>query len=245
MPGSWEIVEQRRNRVLVATLKPPDGPVTDAREEFSQKMVLPPGSDRMKLKGLPYDAARNQAAKFCIEQGYGWLFFLDSDSMPADADIVPKLMATNLPFISAIYWQKFPPFMPVFFNEGVDDKGQPIKVPITGWQPGQIIPATFVPTGALLLKRMVLEEMFKHYPEPFKWGVTTGPVFDVKDGQIEQVPGFSEDFVFSYRVLKELKIQPMVHTGIVVYHELQAVVGPRWLLPLPHPEPTFGVLGVR
>mgnify|MGYP001588518333 CR=1 FL=1 len=244
MPGSWEIFEQRRNRVLVCILRPPDSVVSDDREEFTSQMVLPPGSDRMPIKGMPYDAARNHGAKFAVDKGYGYIFFFDNDSLPVDHDIVPKLMATNLPFVSAIYWQKFYPHLPVPANEGTNEQGEAIKIPITGWQPGQIVPATFVPTGALLLKRSVLEEMFSHYPEPFKWGVSTGPVYDIKDGQIEQVPGFSEDFLFSFRA-KQLGIQPMVHTGVAVFHELRAVVGPRWLLPLPHPDPSFGIVGVR
>lgn len=245
MPGSWEITKQRENRVLCATLMPPDNMVTDAREEFGTKMVLPPGSDRCKIKGLPWDVGRNNAAKACIDGGYGWCFMWDSDVLPLDPQIVMKLIETNLPVVSGLYYQRFWPFMPAFFEIGQNEKGEAIRVPIGGWTPGQIVPATFVPTGALLIKRMVLEEVFKHYPEPFKWGVGAAPILEMKDGQVVQAPGFSEDFAFSFKC-KQLGFQPFVATGLACLHEFRGVVGPKWIpgLNLPHPDPLYGVCGV-
>ena len=34
------------------------------------------------------------------------------------------------------------------------------------------------------------------------------------------------------------------NTGVVGLHEVRSVVGPKWMIPLPSPDPTHGVLGV-
>lgn len=238
---SHDLVKISANRVLVATLTPPDRTVSMAREEFSQRFLLPPASDRANLVGLPFGPARNQALKTALEQGYGWLFFLDADSVPRDPGIVMALMARNLPVVSGLYYQRFHPYQPCFFNQAADAQGNPIKTPVLGWTPGDLVPALFVPTGALLIKRSVVEEVLRRFDRPFVFGSDIAAVPDRQEGTVQP---FSEDFVFSWRLKNYLGIDSYVDTSQVVMHEARAVVGPKWVLPTPDPNPLFGVCAI-
>lgn len=239
MPGSWDIKKQRDERILLGILVPPDAVASFDIAMHMRNMVLPPGSDVIKVVGLPYGPARNQAAKHALDNGYN-LAFQDADVRIVDPESYVKLMATKLPLVSGLYYQRFHPYIPVLFNEGRNEKGEHTKVPVGGWKPGDIVPATFVPGGLLLVRRPALEQIFGRYPLPFSWGVDLTPVPDFEGGQ---VPPFSEDFVFSWRA-KGLGIQPMVHTGVCGLHEVRAVVGPKWIIPMPSNDPLLGVIGV-
>mgnify|MGYP001575302423 CR=1 FL=1 len=237
MPGSWELTVARDQRILVSIIMPPDLTVTMDFAQGIRNIQLPPGGDFMRMAGLPFGPARNQCAKTALENGYH-LAFLDADiRVPPDSFI--KLLGTGLDLVGGLYFQRFYPFLPVCFNEGRDDKGNVTKVPITGWKPGDIFPATFVPSGLTLYRRRLLEAMFSRFPRPFEWGVDTAPV-PTENGQ---VPPFSEDFSFSWRA-RQLGFQPFIHSGVVGLHECRAVVGPKWLLPYPSNDPYHGVVGV-
>lgn len=238
MPGSWEIVAARDKRLLVAILMPPDLAVTMDFAQNIRNIQLPPGSDFMRMAGLPYGPARNQCAKTALENNYN-LAFLDADlRVPPDAFI--KLLETGLDLVGGLYFQRFAPYQPVMFNEGKDDKGTPIKVPVTGWKPGDIVPATFVPSGLTVYKRRLLEAMFARYKSPFTWGVDVAPVLEPEGNQATP---YSEDFNFTWKA-KQIGFQPFVHTGVVGLHEVRAVVGPKWLLPYPSNDPYHGVVAV-
>lgn len=237
MPGSWEIVNQRDKRLLVAVLVPPDLAVTMDFAQNIRNLQLPPGSDFMRMGGMPFGPARNQCAKTALDNGYH-LAFLDADvRAPPDAFI--KLVETGLDLVGGLYFQRFYPYMPVMFNEGKDDKGNPTKIPVTGWKPGDIVPCTYVPSGLTLYRRRLLEAMFSRFPRPFEWGVDVAPI-PAENGQ---VPPFSEDFTFSWRA-KQLGVQPYILTGVVGLHEVRAVVGPRWLLPYPSNDPYHGLVAL-
>lgn len=238
---SWEILEQRQKRLLLAILQTPDLGVTLDYSQGLRNLQLPPGSDFLKVVGLPYGPARNNAAKTCVDGGYGALAFLDADVRPLNNNIFIKLWETGLELISGLYYQKFPPFMPVAFNQGIAPDGKPVRQPVLGWRPADIIACDFIPMGATLIRRRVLELAFEKFKRPFIWSVDTAPVPDY-NGQ--PLPEMSEDFLFTWRCKTELNIQPYVHTGQVALHEIRGVVGPKWILPTPHPEPLYGIAGV-
>ena len=232
--GSWEILEQRKRTILVCTIAPPDLAVSMNWEDYIEKLQLPPGSQKMRIVGLPFGPARNHGAKTALDNNFSYLGFLDSDVLPPP-DMFTKLMETNLDIVSGLYYQRFWPYLPVMFNMAMDEQGKPQRVNIEGWQPGQIVPATFVPAGALLIKRRVLEVMFQNFPMPFQWGVDTA--------ETQGIPSFSEDFTFSYRA-QQLGFMPHVHTGIPCLHEVRAVIGPKWQVRGPDANPLFGVCGI-
>lgn len=238
MPASWETKAIRDNRILVAILTLN----TEVSMHFARNLRnlrLPPGSDYTEIQGLPWDAARNQAARLAVEGNYN-LAFLDSDMrVPPDAYL--KLMETNLDLVAGLYFQRFHPYLPVCFNQGKDDKGAIGKVAIVGWKPGDIFPADFVPSGLTLYRLRMLKVMFERFQGmPFLWGLDNAQRLDASGNQI---PPFSEDFTFSFRA-KQIGFQGYIHSGVVGIHETRAAIGPRWLVPQADADPLHGVCGV-
>ena len=238
MPGSWEITKQRDERLLVAIICPPDLGVTLNFSQNMRNIQLPPGSDFMKVIGLPYGPARNQALKACVEQNYN-LAFLDAD-VRIESDAFMKLLETKLDIVSGLYYQRFHPYMPVMFNEGRNENGESVRVPVIGWKPGDVVPCDFIPSGLTIYRLNMLRAMLNVYPLPFMWGVDIAPVPDV-GGSV--APAMSEDFSFSWKA-KQIGYRGYVMTSVVGLHETRAVIGPKWLIPAPSPDPTNGMIGV-
>lgn len=238
MPASWEIQDSRDKRILLSIILPPDLAVSIYFAKNLRVLQLPPGSDFLEVTGFPFGPARNKAARHALDNGYN-LAFLDADTrVPPDAYI--KLLETGLDLVCGLYYQRQYPYAPVPANEGRDEKGNVIRVPIIGWKPGDMVPATFIPSGLTIYRRRLLEKIFEVHPTPFQWGVDLVKVPDYGGGE---VPPFSEDYVMSYRS-KLLGFQGYCDTRVVGLHELRAVVGPRYIIPLPYPDPAYGVIGV-
>lgn len=228
MPHSWELVQQRVNSCLIAIVATPSGVSVDWALSFSN-MEKPPIFDIMRLSGLPWDVARTQAAIQCLNGGYQFLFFLDSDIL-APKDCIPRLMAHRLPIVSGLYHQRFPTwtgvtgdYMPCMFNEVRDAQGNLGKQAITDYKPGSLIEAHYVPGGCLLVHRTVFERMtqagIKRF---FEWTL-----------QVDSVPpgtGRSEDFEFCARA-RSLGFKCFVSTDIICTHETGGQVGAKGLLP--------------
>lgn len=214
--GSWDRKRASENRVLVSTICPPDGKVTYQWARSWRELELPEGSDNLIVQALPFGVARNYAIKQMLEKGFGYLFFLDSDIiLPSNA--VMRLIETKLPLISCFYTHRFPPFDPCFYGAEVVE-GKISKTAISGWNFGDIVPAAFLPAGAVLIHRAVFEKMFQSgIRKPYEWTL-----------DIDNPQGLSEDFAFSLRAIN-IGIQPYVHTGIQAKHEQLATCGVRGL----------------
>lgn len=238
MPGAWEISSQRDKRMLLAIIVPPDLVVSMDFSQILRNLRMPPGSDFMRIVGLPYGPARNQAARVAIDNGFNPAF-MDADTR-VQPDAYMVLSSLGVPLVSGLYYQRFWPYMPVAFNSGRNEKGEHIRVPVTGWKPGDIFPADFVPAGLLVVSRRLMMTVFERHPLPFFWGVDVAPVPDVGGGQAYPA---SEDFTFSLRCA-QLGYRALVHSGVVALHEVRAVVGPKWMIPMPSPDPLHGIVGV-
>ena len=220
MPGSWEILEARRNRVCMAVISRAGYKVSKRWADAYRQLDLPDQSQIVEAQGGPYDASRNAAAKACVDGGFGYLFFLDTDTIP-NSDTVMKLIATGRDLIGATYRRRHPPFDIIGATAMLDAKGQIIGVPIKNDRPGEIVPVDFLPTGATLISRRCLEAMFAVFPRPYMWGIDVAPVSDGAGGSLPQV---SEDYVFSLRA-KTIGYQPWLHTGLWCKHEIDGVFG--------------------
>jgi len=174
------------------------------------------------IQGLPYDAARNQGLKWALDGQFGYLYFLDSDTLPP-VDIVPKLIATGRDFIGGLYHQRGGAFLPVPGNLVKNEKGEWEKGGLPPHQPGEIIPVDFLGMGSTLISRRCLQAVLDHFPRPFAWGKDIAPVPDEHGGHL---PGVSEDYMFCIRA-KALGFQPWCHTGMVCQHEMMVVVTDR------------------
>jgi len=228
MPHSWEIVQQQAGSCLIAIVAPPIGVSLDWALSWGN-MQKPPIHDVMRLSGLPWDIARTQAAIQCVNGGYQWLFYLDSDVL-CPADTIPRLIAHRLPIVSGLYHQRFPTwngitaeYLPCMFNEVADAQGVLTKQTVVDYKPGSLVEAAYVPGGCLLTHRSVFERMaqagIKRF---FEWTL-----------QVDSEPpgtGRSEDFEFCLRA-RSLGFLCVVDTSIICIHETGAHVGAKGLLP--------------
>ena len=82
MPGAWEILKARRERVLCCVIMPPELRHSRAWTRMWKNLQLGQGGEVIDVQGLPYDAARNHAVKVAVDGDWGYLFFLDSDTIP-------------------------------------------------------------------------------------------------------------------------------------------------------------------
>lgn len=215
MPSSWEIQRVKDNRVLLATIAPPDGRVSYQWARAWRELQVPEGSDNLIVQGLPYGVARNYAVKQLLEQGFAWLFFLDSDILvPSNA--VMRLLETKVPLIGCYYTHRFPPYEPCYYGAQKDKDGKILKVPLTGWNFGDILPCVFMPSGACLIHSSVFRKMLDSgIKKPYEWTL-----------DIDNPTGLSEDYYFSVKAI-EIGIQPYLHTGIQAKHESLATCGVR------------------
>lgn len=222
MPASWEIVEQRRNRVLLSVITPPDLKITMSWARHFNHLQMPPLSQHFETRGKNYDANRNTCLKAMMDGGFGWIMWVDADVyLPPDA--IMRLLSAGRDFIGGLYFRKEPPYLPVSSIAKFDDRGQFIPGVLPPHQPGDIVPVNFLGCGCTLISRRCVEDMLSHYPRPYQWGMDIAPVMDHNG---KPIPGWSEDFLFCARA-EQIGYTPYLHTGVVCQHELLAAVGPR------------------
>lgn len=209
--ASWQILEQRKYRTLLCSIAYGGARVSLEFTKMYKNLQLPAGSDTIVVENLPYGPARNHCAATVLQGGYSYLAFLDCDILlPPDAYI--KLIETGHPIISALYYQKFPPYNPAFFGAATDEQGQLVKTAIP-FTPGQIVDCVFMPAGCCIIHRSVFERMQQAGITRFyEWGM-----------DIDTPQGISEDYSFSLKAAN-LGIQPRVHTGIIARHEITGTV---------------------
>lgn len=212
MPASWEIQKVKENRVLVATICPPDGRVSYQWAKGWRELQLPPGSDSAVVQGLPFGVARNYSVKTMLEQGFSYLFFLDSDIL-LPPNTVMRLLDTKIPLIGCYYTHRFPPYEPCFYGAKKNEQDKIQKVPLTGWSFGDIVPCVFLASGATLVHRSVFDRMTKS-------GISRWYDWTLDVGQ----EGLSEDYDFSLKCYS-IGITPYCHTGIQARHECLATCG--------------------
>lgn len=221
MSAAWFIEAQRARRVLLAVICPPDIEVSLAwSKNFTQILAtLPSGSSPAWIPGLPYDMARNAGVAEALAGGYGYLAFLDSDTLPERPDAFNVLMATGLPLVAGIYRKRFPPFPLAAYNLGADKEGKPAAVPLADPIPwGQIAPVDCIPTGLMLIRRDLLATAVARWAKPFDW--TMNPLHP-------EIYGTSEDYNFTLKCKTELGVQPFIHFGVTAQHEVRARLNPQ------------------
>jgi len=220
MPFSWEIVQQRRDSTLIASIVPPGGVSIDWAYAWAA-LQKPPIWDVMRLSGLPWAEARTQAAYQCLNAAYSYLFFLDCDVL-CPPDTISRLMAHRLPIVSALYHQRFPTYtgnelayLPCMFNEAQTPEGKTVKQPITNFQPGSLVEAVYVPSGAVLIHRSVFERFVQAgIRRIYQWTLTVD----------NPEAGMSEDFYFTKTAREMFGIRAYVDTSVVATHETSAKV---------------------
>ena len=156
MPAAWETTALRQQTVLLATICPPDHHVSLRWMRSASRLQFTPAynpdRDWVLPEGLPYDEARNLAAKGALDGGYNWLAFLDADTITTKSDAFMQLMQTGLPFVAGVYRQRAPPFRIAAFNEMIDKDGNPGLADLQPFKWGEIVPCAYIPTGLTLIR---------------------------------------------------------------------------------------------
>jgi len=218
MPGAWEIVAERRNRVLIGIIHAPDWPVSLTWAQRLRELATPPGSQILGSRGLPYGHARNEIIKHADENEFPWIFYLDTDvEVPAQG--LMTLLATGLDVVAGEYSKRHPPFPSAHGNSstGDDSKIKAQSIPEQG-NVG-LVPADMLAAGALLVSRRCFIRVREAFPRPFEWGLDIAPVPAEGGGYLEEA---SEDYMFSLRA-NRLGFRTYVHTGVLCRHELMVV----------------------
>lgn len=239
MPGSWEIVAQRENRLLLGIYLPPGAPVTYGFMEALSNLDLPPDSQVMRLMGGPPGPSRNHAAYFALQNNFH-LGFLDWN-IRAPRNTFPHLLGTGLDMVSGLCYLTHWPYSPIAFNIKKDEAGNWEPVPVLGWNPGDVFPVQLTGVGLVVFRHRLLEALINRYPRPFEWGADVTPI--VGSGG-ETLPPWGEGLIASLRV-GQLGFQPYVDSRVAGLTITSARVGPRWALRMPRLDnPLLGSVSV-
>ena len=222
MPGAWETMKMRRERVLVCIITPPELKHSRWWCQAYRAMQVPPGSEFKVVEGFPYDAARNVGLKDMVDSQFGYIAFWDSDILPP-ADVILRLIETGRDLIGAMYTRRGPPFAIVGGRATIDKEGRTISFDMPAYQQGEIVPVDVLGMGITLISRRCVQAVMAKHPRPFAWGVDLESIRE-ENGTL--VPRTSEDFNYCLRA-KECGFQPWIHTGIQARHELMAVSTPQ------------------
>lgn len=115
---------------------------------------------RLIGSSLIYEA-RERSAEHMIEQGYDWLFFLDSDMEPRP-DTITRLLAHNVPVVSAMAFKRQQPYDPCFYPE-VKYDGEKVELRTADdWTEG-LAEVDGVGMACCLIRR----EVFEQTPQPW------------------------------------------------------------------------------
>ncbi|RJQ27023.1 hypothetical protein C4577_01755 [Candidatus Parcubacteria bacterium] len=202
MPGSWEI---QQNKVLCAFLHTD---LVSVPWALGFRNLLPHDMPIMPIAGMPFDHARNTACRTALDNGFEYLFFLDSDVVPP-RDVVQRLMNHKKPWVSGVYFRRSPPHsVPVMIKNGTW---------YTNYPRGALVDVDLVGAGCLLIHRSFLEAIPPQRPHAgkhwFDWRVDTQGMQLPPD-----MPPLSEDFTLCHWAKVKLGIPTLVDTSIVCRH---------------------------
>ncbi len=218
MPGAWETLKMRRERVLVCIITPQELKHSRWWCYAFRALRLPPLSEFKYVEGFPYDAARNVGLKDMIDNQFGYIAFWDSDILPP-ADVIPLLIETGRDLIGALYTRRGPPFDIVAGITTYDKEGRHTGFKMPAYQQGEIVPVDVLGMGLTLISRRCVQAVMAKHPRPFAWGMD---LESIREESGTLIPRTSEDFVFCLRA-REAGFQPWAHTAIQAQHELMAV----------------------
>jgi len=151
---------------------------------------------RVRFPEPVVDISRDKAVQMAINSGATHIWFLDSDIYPPP-DALARLMAHNLPIVSALYVRRHnPPFneMLRFRTDGI-----PGLRPIQDgeYTPGELVKCDAVATGCVLIKTEIFEQV-----KPFQLtidGQQARPAWFYWTEWRSLGIGYSEDFSFFAR----------------------------------------------
>lgn len=176
-------------------------------------------------KNMPYDCAREQVTRACLEKDVEWIFHLDSD-VCAPQNTIPTLIElakqNDKPVVSGLYWAKKreeTPMPAAWIQTGEDLEHGKVFYQSFDVKPyldkNALIACDVIGAGCMLVKADIFRKLEESDPKKpfFQWGVGR---HDENTGKpLLQV---SEDFYFCHRLKKELNIVPHLSTAVRCDH---------------------------
>lgn len=181
-------------------------------------------------RGAPWDIARNHCVDDTLKLGAEWLFFLDTDVI-APTDVVERLIARNLPIVSALYYRRHKPIHACMWRVSPTEAtcstcGQrysPFEKgkynPLADYPRGELIECDAVGMGACLIHRKVLEKVHHPPDDPlFVWSAgREGVLSERVKNHVLGVKGTSEDF-YACEKIKAAGFKIFCDTNIICPH---------------------------
>ena len=185
------------NQKRLAILIPHTGEVSSEWCLMFREIPLPAGSQIFMSRGMPIDVTRESMVKAALDNGFEWIFFLDSDViLPKDA--LQKLFDDKNPLVCGLYKGKKPNgFFWAAWMKGKTPEGKEAFVPVASWS-GRLFEVDVIGTGCMLIHRSVFEGIRAKTDLPFfLWTKERQPALldkmNIPDPMMREV---SEDFWF-------------------------------------------------
>lgn len=157
---------------------------------------------------LPVDEARNLLIRKALEQNCDWIFFVGDDMFIPTLALINLFDATkryNLQAISGNYYRKYEPLESVSMHKK-EGTVKPCLIDDYDYKVGDLIKAYYAIGNDCSLFNM---DIFRKLKEP--WFKT----FSKANGDLYDM---TEDVFFTKRLVEELNIIPVVHTGVQCGH---------------------------
>jgi len=157
--------------------------------------------DEIPYEGYLYDIS-TESHRFCGGVGN---FLLHNTDVECPPDTIARLMSTQLPIVSGVYWTRAPPLEPCVWN-AVEPNGKKA----VSFTPGQgLIKCNFIGMGCCLIHTSVFRNLKKPY---FNWTLS----FEDPENNMM---GRSEDFHFC-REAEKRGYSIYVDTNIICKHSI-------------------------
>ena len=153
-------------------------------------------------KRFPLDAARNELVEKALIDNPDYLWFIDSD-MLIPPNTLDHLVATNKDVISALYFQRKPPYRPVvcMMKDGKYRLLDYVKL-------NSLLEVDIVGFGCVLVKRKVFEKLKEKGYDTF---------FDFKNIQSDVTEQLNEDMTFCENARKQ-GFKVFLNTSVICIH---------------------------
>ena len=164
-----------------------------------QQLPVMVGSHYSMSKGSPIDVTRDTMVNNALEQGYEWLFFLDSDILPPK-DVIQKLLSHNLPIVAGMYKARKPEgFTWAAWIRGITPTGEVAFAPVASWTDARLFKVDVTGCGCCLIHRDVFFKIREKFPDLpfFFWSNTRDKkIIDKMNLPDPAMGNVSEDFFF-------------------------------------------------
>lgn len=157
MPAAWELSDDKPK--LMIGMPHRDTVAMEWCLAFRNLQVNVP-SMFTTSRGTPIDLARNEIVRSALDANVDWVFFLDTD-VSCPPDIIPRLLAHNLPIVTGVYYTRAPPIEPAIWHEIAPSGKRAIS-----FNPGQMVECDFIGMGCCLIHTSVFKNLEKPH---FEW----------------------------------------------------------------------------